>query len=92
MATVALTPHLYQFFPQLKGQVLSVAAASARELVAEMERSAPGVAFYLCDERGRLRQHVNIFIDGERICDRGRLSDAIRPDSHVDVMQALSGG
>jgi hypothetical protein len=53
---------------------------------------APGFAFYICDERGSLRQHVNIFVEDELIADRARLTDVVKPDSKVYILQALSGG
>jgi sulfur-carrier protein len=92
MATVQLTTHLFTYFPDLKGKELVVEAATVAEVVREMEKIAPGFAFYVCDERGRLRTHVNIFIGEERVADRGRLSDRVEPDSRVFIMQALSGG
>ena len=60
--------------------------------MAELERLAPGIAFYVCDERGRLRPHVNIFINNDLIHDRGRLSDPVPADAKVHILQALSGG
>ncbi len=92
MATVELTRHLYTFFPSLQGRELRVEACSVAEVLEQMERIAPGFGFYVCDERGRLRMHVNVFIDEERIVDRARLSDRVRPESRVLIMQALSGG
>jgi hypothetical protein len=92
MAKVELTRHLYAFFPQLEGRSLEVEAGTVAEVVAEMERIAPGFAFYICDELGRLRTHVNIFVEEERLADRYKLSDRVAPDSRVFIMQALSGG
>jgi len=92
MAKVELTRHLYRFFPRFEGADIVVDAATVAEVVAEMEKLAPGFAFYICDERGRLRTHVNIFIGDERISDRIRLTDPVSPDSRVFILQALSGG
>ena len=92
MPTVELTSHLYQFFPNLKGRDLSVAATTVAEVVRAVEALAPGFAFYVCDEAGRLRQHVNIFVGDERVADRGALSDPVEPSSRVLILQALSGG
>jgi sulfur-carrier protein len=89
---VELTQHLFQFFPQLKGRELVVEASTVAEVMQEMEKIVPGFAFYVCDERGRLRQHVNVFVDQEMIADRRRLSDRVAPDARVFIMQALSGG
>ena len=57
MPTVELTNHLYQFFPSLRGRTLSVDATTVAGVVKAMEALAPGFAFYVCDEAGRLRQH-----------------------------------
>ena len=92
MPTVVLTRHLHAFFPALAGRELRVEAATVAEVVQAMERLAPGSGFYLCDEAGRLRTHVNIFVDGERISDRRRLSDAVGAQSEVFILQALTGG
>ena len=92
MARVELTNHLYTFFPALEGKDLRVEADTVADVIREMERIAPGFAFYVCDERGRLRRHVNIFVEEERVADRRRLSDRLEPESRVFIMQALSGG
>ncbi|MGE3542821.1 MAG: MoaD/ThiS family protein [Kofleriaceae bacterium] len=92
MATVELTRHLFQFFPHLEGKTLEVQATTVAEVVREMERLAPGFAFYVCDERGRLRRHVNIFVEQASVGDRAQLSDPVGPEARVFIMQALSGG
>jgi sulfur-carrier protein len=92
MVKVELTRHLYRFFPHLEGRSIEVPAASAAQVVAELEKIAPGIAFYVCDERGSLRPHVNMFVDNELIADRRALTDALRPGSRVHILQALSGG
>lgn len=92
MVQVELTPHLFTFFPDLKGKEILVSAATARAVIDELEALAPGIGFYLCDELGQLRQHVNLFIGDERVVDRRSLGDSIPPGARVLVMQALSGG
>lgn len=92
MATVTLTRHLYAFFPALEGKELVVEAGDAAEVVRALDQLAPGIAFYICDELGRLRTHVNIFVGEERVADRVRLSDPVGPNTRVFIMQALSGG
>jgi sulfur-carrier protein len=92
MARVELTAHLHTFFPDLKGRELVVSGSTVAEVLREIDAIAPGFTFYVCDERGRLRTHVNIFVGEERVGDRQRLSDKVEPDSVVYIMQALSGG
>lgn len=63
-----------------------------REILDEVEASYPKSRSYLLDEQGKLRGHVNIFIDGNMISDRTGLSDPFSADSEIYIMQALSGG
>ncbi len=92
MAHVELTRHLYRYFPALEGKDIAVEAATVADVVREMDKIAPGFAFYVCDERGRLRRHVNIFVENQNIADRKALSDPVNPESRVFILQALSGG
>jgi hypothetical protein len=92
MARVELTRHLHRFFPVLAQDEIQVEGATVAEVVRALDRLAPGIAFYICDERGRLRRHVNVFVEEQRIADRETLSDPVGPTSRVFVMQALSGG
>lgn len=92
MATVEVTKHLWDLLPALRGKTLTVEARTVAEVVREVERIAPGFAYYVCDERGCLRTHVNIFVGQERILDRTRLTDPVDDGSRVLIMQALSGG
>ena len=92
MVTVHLTRHLYTFFPHLEGKDLAVEASTVAEVVRALELTAPGIGFYICDERGRLRPHVNVFVGKQMIRDRRGLSDAVAAGDEVHILQALSGG
>lgn len=90
MAAVTFTAHLARYFPKLTDG--HVDAPTVARLVAELDRAHPGLASYLVDERGSLRKHVNIFVDGRVVRDRVELRDALTSTSRVYVAQALSGG
>lgn len=90
MATVKFTYALQRFFPDLSET--AVASSSLPEVMQAIEKAYPGITSYILDERGELRQHVNIFIDGNQITDRKTLSDSFQEDSEIYIMQALSGG
>jgi hypothetical protein len=47
---------------------------------------------YVLDDRGALRKHMMVFIDGAPIRDREGLSDPVPEGGEVSVFQALSGG
>lgn len=90
MPLVRFTSHLTRYFPGI--EPLEVDATTAKEAIDAVEAKHPGFLHYVCDERGVLRKHVNVFVDGEMVHDRRALSDALKPESEVFVMQALSGG
>ncbi len=90
MPTVKFTYALRRFFPQLKET--PIASTSLPEALTAIDQQYPGIQSYIVDERGALRKHVNIFVDGELIRDRERLSDAVGEESEIFIMQALSGG
>ncbi|MCB9778781.1 MAG: MoaD/ThiS family protein [Alphaproteobacteria bacterium] len=93
MPVVHLTPNLRAAYPDLRDvDELVVEGDTAAAVVAALDARFPGLGHYLVDERGRLRKHVNLFVDGELIGDRQALSDAVGPDTPVHIIQALSGG
>ena len=89
MATLVFTQQLRRFTDT--PQVDTPAATLRTALEAAFEVN-PRLRGYVLDEQGHLRQHVAIFVDGLRVRDRVTLDDALRPDSSVHVLQALSGG
>jgi molybdopterin converting factor small subunit len=62
------------------------------DLLATLDEELPGLRHYVVNDQGALRRHVNIFVDGEAVGDRAHLTDALRPESTVHILQALSGG
>ncbi len=66
--------------------------ATVAEVLADVFADYPRARPYILDEHGCMRKHVVIFVDGKIIRDRVKLSDQVRSDSEVYVMQALSGG
>ena len=69
-----------------------VHAHTLHEALAQVFDITPRLRGYVVDERGALRKHMTVFIDGRQVTDRSRLSDPVGPDAEIYVMQALSGG
>ena len=92
MVTVRLTRHLHGFFPHLEGKDISVEASTVADVVRALDDLAKGIGYYICDEHGRLRTHVNIFVGKQMIRDRRGLSDVVADGDEVHIIQALSGG
>ncbi|MEO6410467.1 MAG: MoaD/ThiS family protein [Burkholderiaceae bacterium] len=89
MARIVFTQQLRRF---TETPELQTAAACLRDALGAAFIVNPRLRGYVLDEQGHLREHVVVFIDGHRSRDRQAQSDALRPDSQVHVLQALSGG
>lgn len=88
-------PHV-RFTPNLKRHLdcapRAVMASTVAEALAAVFAQHAALRGYILDDQGGLRRHVAIFVDGELIADRTRLSDPLNVDSEVFIAQALSGG
>ena len=69
-----------------------VGGSTLAQALAAVFADSPQVREYVLDEQGHVRKHVSIYIDGHRIKDRERLTDAVTARSEIYVLQALSGG
>jgi molybdopterin converting factor small subunit len=58
------------------------------ELLRGLEGAQPALAGWILDERGRVRRHINVFVNGER----GDEGTAVGSEDRVDVLPAISGG
>jgi molybdopterin synthase sulfur carrier subunit len=65
-----------------------IAGGSVGELLAEVERAHPACGGWILDERGILRRHINVYVNGEL----GAQDTRVRDDDEIDVLPALSGG
>ncbi len=89
MATVRFTSHLVRHRPLPAAQAQGTTVAEVLSAVLQDDDLLRG---YVLDDQGRLRKHVNIYLDGALIADRVRLSDPAAPNAEIYVLQALSGG
>ncbi len=58
------------------------------ELLRALERAHPDVAGWILDERGMIRRHINVYVNGERGGETTPVAEADR----VEVLPAITGG
>ena len=63
-------------------------AGTVVEILRELELRHPEIGGWVLDERGAIRRHINVFVNGER----GREETPVADADHVDVLPAISGG
>jgi molybdopterin converting factor small subunit len=66
----------------------AVSGATVLEVLRDLERSQPGLDGWILDERGGIRRHINVFVNGEP----GQAETAVGQGDRVDVLPAISGG
>ncbi|WP_299457215.1 MoaD/ThiS family protein [uncultured Microscilla sp.] len=91
MAKIKFTNLLRRFYPHLAEQI-EVPGNTIAQVLEALNQQYPGIRDYLVDERGKLRQHVNIFIGEELIQDKDTLQDTVEAQDEVFILQAISGG
>ena len=67
---------------------LAIDGGSVGELLLALEREHPATSGWILDERGALRRHINVFVNGEMCAQE----TPVAPDDRIDVLPALSGG
>ncbi len=87
MATVNLPRSLVALFPGAERRQ-DVPGRTVAELIDALDVRLPGLRDRLCDAGPEIREHVNVFVDGER----ASLGTAVSPDSVVHVIPAVAGG
>ncbi|MEX2548485.1 MAG: MoaD/ThiS family protein [Chloroflexota bacterium] len=68
---------------------MDLQAATLDELVGRLDRDWPGMRDRLCEAGPQIREHINVFIDGER---ERALDAAIGPTAVVHIIPAVAGG
>ena len=68
------------------------AAQSVGGALALLWNECPGVRDRVVTERGEVRPHINIFVDGENIRYTGGLDAPVRDGAEIVILPALSGG
>ena len=89
MATISFTSALQRFLPVPSAQVEGGTVGAA---LAAVFASRPALRGYVLDDQGAVRQHVAVYVNGEPVRDRVRLTDPVGSHDEIFVFQALSGG
>ncbi|MEX0983945.1 MAG: MoaD/ThiS family protein [Actinomycetota bacterium] len=67
---------------------LDLAGTTVGEVIHRLEDAWPRTVGWVLDEQGRVRQHVNVFLNGERV----REDAAVTPGDRLHILPAITGG
>ncbi len=91
MAVQVLIPTPLQKFTGNEASV-ELEAASVAELVEALEARFPGIRARLCDDGGKLRRFLNIYVNSEDIRFLDNETTALSDGDEVSIVPAVAGG
>ena len=71
---------------------LTLSAPSVRAALEQIERSHPALYGSICEETGKVRRHVNVFVNTADVRDREGLDTVLVEGDVITVLPAVSGG
>ena len=71
---------------------LSVSAGNVRAALEQLERNEPLLYRNLCDETGKIRRHLNVFVNAENARDLDGIDSTLAAGDVVTFLPAVSGG
>jgi molybdopterin synthase sulfur carrier subunit len=93
MAVTFVIPGALREFAGNRPEVrLDGATGSLSTALARLWAECPGIRDRVVTERGAVRTHVNIFVDGENMKDVGGLNAPVRDGAEIFLVPAVSGG
>ncbi|GBD27479.1 Sulfur carrier protein CysO [bacterium HR30] len=61
-------------------------------VVEDLERRHPGIKERICDETGKVRKFVNIYINGDDIRFLNSLETPVKDGDEISIVPAIAGG
>ena len=71
---------------------VSAAGTTVAEVLAALDRDFPGLRERVCEEDGRIRRFVNVFVNGANVRDGAGEETPLRPGDEVGIIPAMAGG
>jgi sulfur-carrier protein len=69
-----------------------VSGTTVGAAVEDLEQKHPGIKERLCDESGRVRRFVNLYVNGDDIRFLNSLDTPIKEGDEVAIVPAIAGG
>jgi sulfur-carrier protein len=90
--TVRIPSYLAAFAQGRNSLSVESAPGTVRELLRALWQLHPALQDRIVDEQGEVRQHINIFVDGEAIRHLQGMDTSVLKNAEVMIVPAVSGG
>jgi molybdopterin synthase sulfur carrier subunit len=71
---------------------LPITAQTVRAALEDLERSQFALYRNVCDETGKVRKHLNVFVNSDNVRDLNGVDTTLMPGDVVTILPAVSGG
>ncbi len=65
---------------------------NVRSIVEDLEKNYPGIKERICDESGKVRRFVNVYVNGDDIRFLQNLETALKEGDNISIVPAIAGG
>ncbi len=63
-----------------------------KAIVDDLEKNFPGIKERICDETGKVRRFVNVYVNGDDIRFLQNLETALKEGDNISIVPAIAGG
>ena len=92
MAVVVHLPGALLPFADGQSRIVLEAGPDVAAALRALYELHPGLRDRIQNERGELRQHVNVFVDSDNVRDLAGLATPLPPGAELHILPAVSGG
>jgi molybdopterin synthase sulfur carrier subunit len=66
--------------------------ANVKSVVEDLEKKYPGIKERICDETGKIRRFVNVYVNGDDIRFLQNLETSTKEGDNISIVPAIAGG
>ncbi len=71
---------------------VTASGATVAAIVQDVEGRHPGLKERICDDAGKVRRFVNVYVNGEDIRFLSSLDTAVKDGDEISIVPAIAGG
>ncbi len=91
MAIKVRIPTPLQKLTKDQGEV-QVQAGNIKELISSLEKNFPGIKDRICDDTGKIRRFVNVYLNEEDIRFLNQEDTSLKDGDEISIVPAIAGG
>ncbi len=91
MSITVRVPTPLQKLTQNKAEV-KANGANIKELIEDLEKNFPGIKERICDDAGKIRRFINVYVNEEDIRFLQQDETSLKEGDEVSIIPAIAGG